>query len=308
MSAIIPMGMLVAVMLAGFGAAKLNLFSEKAEADFSVMVTTIACPALILSTVNSAGILGTKQEALTFLLIAFLLLVLYIPLAHVFTKFLKLPDKSLGVAKFILMINNTGFMGLPIILAMYGEGAMFYAALVNIPTNVFSFSYGAWVMAKHGDSETKNIPLRKILLSPGLLTSLLVVILFIFDIKFPIIVADFFSMVGAMTTPLAMFVIGMTMAKLDLRSTFLSREVYVLAFIKMLLFPVLVYVIFGSFIENPIILSVLIVVAGMPGPAVSTSFAILYDADVGLAARYVFVSTLLSVVTIPLVVNLLGLA
>ena len=308
MSAVIPMSLLVAVMFGGFIAAKLKLFSEHAEADFSVMITKVASPALILSTANSAGTLGSKSEAITFLLIAFALFAVYIPLASLLTKFFKLPEKSLGVAKFLMIINNASFMGFPIILAMYGEGAMFYAALVTIPTNVFSFSYGAWVMAKHGDSETKNIPLRKILLSPGLLTSLLVVILFIFDIKFPILVADIFSMVGAMTTPLAMFVIGMTMAKLDLRSTFLSREVYVLAFIKMLLFPVLVYVIFGSFIENPIILSVLIVVAGMPGPAVSTSFAILYDADVGLAARYVFVSTLLSVVTIPLVVNLLGLA
>lgn len=307
MSAVVPMSLLVAVMIGGFFAAKLKLFSEHAEADFSVMITQIASPALILSTVNSAGTLGTKQEAIIFLLIAFLLFGLYIPLASLVTKIFKFPQKSLGVAKFLLIINNTGFMGLPVILAMYGEGAMFYAALMNIPTNLFSFSYGAWVMAKHSSQGSKAPSLKKILFSPGFVASIIVIIFFFFDWKLPSVAADFFSLVGAMTTPLAMFVIGMTMAKLDLRFALMSREVYGLAFIKMLVFPIMVYLIFGSFISNPIILSVLIVVAGMPGPAVSTSFAILYDADVSLAARYVFVSTLLSVVTIPLIVKLLGL-
>lgn len=307
MSAIVPMSLLVAVMIGGFMAAKLKLFSEQAEADFSVMITQIASPALILSTVNSAGALGSKQEAVTFLIIGFLLFGLYIPLASIVTTGFKFPDKSLGVAKFLLIINNTGFMGLPVILAMYGQGAMFYAALMNIPTNLFSFSYGAWAMAKHSSPDTKAPSLVKILLSPGFLASIVVIICFVFDWKLPLLVADFFSLFGAMTTPLAMFVIGMTMAKLDIRFALMSREVYGLAFIKMLVFPVLVYVIFKSFISHPIILSVLIVIAGMPGPAVSTSFAILYDADVGLAARYVFVSTLLSVVTIPLLVNLLSL-
>ena len=308
MSAIVPMSLLVAVMIGGFIAAKLKLFSDRAEADFSVMITQIASPALILSTVNSAGALGTKGEAMTFLLIAFLLFGLYIPLASIVTKLFKFPERSQGGAKFVMIINNTGFMGLPVILAMYGPGAMFYAALVNIPTNLFSYSYGAWAMAKHGGNTAEKPSLGKILLSPGFLASILVVVFFVFDWKLPVVMSDFFSLVGAMTTPLAMFVIGMTMAKLDLRFALMSREVYGLAFFKMLLFPIMVYLIFGSFISNPSILSVLIVIAGMPGPAVSTSFAILYDGDVSLAARYVFVSTLLSVVTIPIIVNLLGLA
>lgn len=307
MSAIVPMSLLVAVMIGGFIAAKLSLFSDHAESDLSVMITQIASPALILSTVNSAGSLGTKREAMIFLLIAFLLFGLYIPLASLMTRWFKFPQKSLGVAKFLLINNNTGFMGLPVILAMYGEGAMFYAALMNIPTNLFSFSYGAWAMAKHSHQEAKPPSLVKILFSPGFLASIVVIVFFVFDWRLPIVMADFFSLVGAMTTPLAMFVIGMAMAKLDIRFALMSREVYGLAFIKMLLFPMMVYLIFASFISNPIILSVLIVIAGMPGPAVSTSFAILYEADVGLAARYVFVSTLLSVVTIPFIVNLLGL-
>lgn len=308
MSAVIPMSLLVAVMFGGFIAAKLKLFSEHAEADFSVMITKVASPALILSTVNSAGTLGTKSEAITFLLIAFSLFAVYIPLASLLTQFFKLPEKSLGVAKFLLIINNASFMGFPIILAMYGEGAMFYAALINIPTNLFSFSYGAWVMAKHSSQDAKSPSLGKNLLSPGFVASILVIVFFVFDWRLPVVMVDLFKMVGAMTTPLAMLVIGMTMAKLDLKFALMSREVYAIAFIKMLVFPILIYLLFGSFISNPIILSVLIVIASMPGAAVSTSFAILYDADVSLAARYVFVSTLLSVVTIPLIVNLLGLS
>lgn len=99
MSAIVPMSLLVAVMIGGFIAAKLSLFSDHAESDLSVMITQIASPALILSTVNSAGSLGTKREAMTFLLIAFLLFGLYIPLASLMTRWFKFPQKSPGVAK-----------------------------------------------------------------------------------------------------------------------------------------------------------------------------------------------------------------
>ncbi|MDK7050429.1 AEC family transporter [Aerococcus sanguinicola] len=308
MSAIIPMLILLATLFLGYWGQKVKLFTKSAQYDFSTMITYISSPALILSTINSAGELGTKDEALTFLAIAFIIYFFYMAFSFIVPKFIPVAKESEGTLQFLMTFQNNGFMGIPVIQALYGAGAMFYASLMNVPSNILVYSFGVWVMSRYSQKEEGQLSLRKIFLSPGFLASLIALAFFILDWKIPQAAETFLSLVGNMTTPLAMIVIGMSMTEIKFRDCFNDWRIYLLMLIKMVLLPIIIYYLFGSFLSHPIIISVLVVTAAMPGPSSATAYATIFDGDVTLATRYVFVSTLFSVLIIPLIISLLNLA
>ena len=157
------------------------------------------------------------------------------------------------------------------------------------------------------DLDAKQLA-KKLFLSPGFLAGLAALIFFLLGWQLPAILEETMSMVGAATTPLAMMVIGMAIAHSNIRNAFSDIRVYLLMGIKMIILPIIIFLLFRNFITNELILSTLIVTISTPGPAVATSYALLYNGDVTFSTNYVFLSTLVSVATIPLLINVLGLA
>ena len=309
MTSIIQMIILVMIMLIGFVAERQQIFSDHIQSDMAQMITVVTAPALILSTINSSGDLGTKGDAINFLIIAFITWFIFIASSFFVPKLLKAPKSIMGTVQFLTVFQNNGFMGLPLILALYGPGAMFYASLVNIPTNLFIYSFGVWAMSRGNDTDLNPGQLaKKLFLSPGFLAGLAALIFFLMGLQLPSILEETMSMVGAATTPLAMMVIGMAIAHSNVRNAFADARVYLLMTIKMIALPVIIFLIFRHFISNELILSTLIVTISTPGPAVATSYALLYKGDVTFSTNYVFLSTLASVATIPLLINILDLA
>lgn len=308
MTSVIQMIILVLIMLIGYVAERQQLFSEHIQSDMAQMITVVTAPALILSTINASGDLGTKGDAISFLIIAFVTWIIFISVSFFIPKLLKVPRSMAGTVQFLTVFQNNGFMGLPLILALYGPGAMFYASLINIPTNLFIYTFGVWSMSRGNDTDLNPSQLaKKLFLSPGFLAGLAALIFFLLGWQLPSILEETMSMVGAATTPLAMMVIGMAIAHSNIRNAFADIRVYLLMAIKMIALPIIIFLLFRNFIPNDLILSTLIVTISTPGPAVATSYALLYGGDVTFSTNYVFLSTLVSVVTIPLLINVLGL-
>ncbi|MEY8370299.1 AEC family transporter [Aerococcaceae bacterium 50-4] len=309
MTSVIQMIILVMIMLIGYVAERQQLFSAHIQSDMAQMITVVTAPALILSTINASGDLGTKGDTINFLIIAFVTWIIFITVSFFIPKLLKAPKSMTGTVQFLTVFQNNGFMGLPLILALYGPGAMFYASLVNIPTNLFIYTFGVWSMSRGNDTDLDAKQLaKKLFLSPGFLAGLAALIFFLLGWQLPAILEETMSMVGAATTPLAMMVIGMAIAHSNIRNAFSDIRVYLLMGIKMIILPIIIFLLFRNFITNELILSTLIVTISTPGPAVATSYALLYNGDVTFSTNYVFLSTLVSVATIPLLINVLGLA
>lgn len=309
MTSIVQMLILVMIMLIGYIAERQQIFSANIQGDMAQMITVVTAPALILSTINASGDLGTKTDAINFLIIAFITWIIFITVSFFVPKLVGSPKKTTGTIQFLTVFQNNGFMGLPLILALYGPGAMFYASLVNIPTNLFIYTFGVWSMSRGNDTDldAKQV-FKKLFLSPGFLAGLAALIFFLMGWQLPSILEETMSMVGAATTPLAMMVIGMAIAHSDVKEAFSDIKVYLLMAIKMIILPLLIFFIFRNFISNQLILSTLIVTISTPGPAVATSYALLYGGDIKFSTNYVFLSTMISVITIPLLINLLGLS
>lgn len=168
--------------------------------------------------------------------------------------------------------------------------------------NLFVFTGGVMIMNYGTGQKVKLDP--KNLLSPGVVASLVALLIYFTGIHVPHVLASTITMVGDITTPMAMLLIGSTLANIPLKEVFSELRIYPYTIIKQVIVPIIAYPILNMFISDPLILGITLIMISMPVANSAVLFATEYDGDISLAAKTVFMTTLLSVVTIPLIVAL----
>lgn len=299
------MCMLFAIMMTGYFGNKFGVLDEQGNRKFSSLVVNITAPALILASSSEQNLSGSKSDALFVLAVA-AGMYLFLIVASTFVGVIFRVEKAKrGVFRFMTVFGNNAFMGIPVVQAIFGN--VFYAALFNLPNNILMYSYGGYLLSgKESEAENKHSFSWKNIVNPGVLSAVTALVMFLAGVQFPRPVTETISTVGAITTPLSMLVIGSSLAALPLRETFLSRRVYLFSFWKLVFLPMLIWMGGRIFIQNEMILGVLVIIAAMPCASVTVMLCNEYGNDAKLAAKYVFVSTVLSVVTIPIMAFLLS--
>lgn len=290
--------MLMIIMLLGYWVARFKLLDEDAEMNFATLINYVTVPALILSSASGTGMTGAKLDSLWILLLSTGFYAFFYILAFGMPKLFRATPDEKGVFQFVTVFANNGFMGLPVVQAIFGTGGLFYAAIINIPNNILVYSLGIYLVSK--GKQAHNIDLRKLFYNPAILSAVLALVIFLLDIPLPRMVMKTATSLGNVTSPLAMFIIGMSMVRIDIHQAIVDLRLYLFAILRMLLIPALMWLGLRTVISNQVVLGVLIIIAGMPGPAMAVTLSTLYGGNTGLATRYVFVSTLISVITIPL--------
>ena len=215
-------------------------------------------------------------------------------------KIFRVKKNSTGLYVFMIIFSNVGFMGFPIIDALAGPVGLFYAAIYNLVFNIAVFTLGVWLVNKDKGNDTKfDI---KLLLTPGVIIAILSLVVYFINIKPPAIICSTVRMVGSVTSPSAMLVIGFTLAKMDIKSIFSHWRIYPWTIAKQLIIPLLLWIPFSAIIKNEILLTVTFILFAMPVANNAVLFANTYDGDSKLAARSVFITTLFALVTVPLCV------
>lgn len=201
------------------------------------------------------------------------------------------------------IFSNTGFMGFPVMKAIFGNTAVFYTAIFNMLFNIEVFTLGVLLM---GYGNNQKIQLKpKNLLSPGIISSILAIFIYFLDISCPSFLVEACNSVGNMTTPLAMMLIGASLSSISFREIFGEWVIYPYTFIKQILLPFIAFPIICFFIQDPLIQGVTLINLAMPVGNSAVLFATEYNGNVVLAAKTVFMTTLFSVITIPLIVAFL---
>ncbi len=294
--------MLFAIMVIGFIANKAGLIDEEANKRFSSLVVNITAPAMILASSKGAETLGSKTDALLVLLVAAAMYGFLALMSLFVGKLFRIPKGKEGVYRFMIVFGNNAFMGFPVVQAIFGDNALFYAAIFNIPNNILAYSYGVYLLTKNrsesGSFRWKNM------INPGVVSATLTLLLFLLGISLPDFAVTVFDSVGQITTPLAMIVIGASLAKIPLGSVLRDVKVYLFSLYKMIFLPFLIWLIGRLVISNPTVLGVLVIISAMPCATIAVMLSHEYGGDAPAASRYVFVSTILSVITIPVVAYL----
>lgn len=206
--------------------------------------------------------------------------------------------------QFLTVFSNIGFMGFAVIDSIFGGGGLFYASIYNIPNGLLIFSLGIYLLTK-GRTENK-FNFRKLLFMPANIAAILSLIFFLFDITLPSTILATASSIGNITTPLAMILIGMAMVNINIKKALTDVRMYLFGFFRLLIFPVLVYFVLANIVTNDLMLGVFALMASMPGPSMAVTLSTQYGGNVEFATKYVFLSTVLSVVTIPIISLLLN--
>ncbi len=297
LSILMQMVELFLVIIVGYIANKCGVMDGDFNKRLTNLVLMVTMPCLILdSVINSEHVFPLGQIG-SILLISMLGYALAAVLAYLMTWLMHTPPRQEGVMRFMLIFGNVGFIGFPVIKAIFGSDAVFYAAILNMPSNLLSYTFGVFLMAGRG-SETK---LRwKDFCSPCIIAALLALIIALAQLQFPAIVGDTVSLIGQVTTPAALLIIGSNLAQLPLRSIAGGPRIWLMSLIRLLICPALLWLLLRGWVTDDLILGVAIVIQGMPVATSCTMLALQYGGDAESAGQGTFVSALLSIVTIPI--------
>jgi len=206
------------------------------------------------------------------------------------------PDR--GVYQYMVMFSNTGFLGIPLITAMFGQEALFHVALFNVPFNILAFTYGIFLIRGKGKGEKRS---WKKMLTPPTVASVLSLVLLLLGVKLPVFLADAVGYIGGITVPGAMMVVGASLATIPAGAIWKEWRIYAVSAFTLLIRPVIIVALLSFFVTDPLVKGVTVILAAVPVGANTTSLCIQYDANEKLASCGLFVSTMLSMLTIPLV-------
>ncbi len=287
------------IMAAGYAAGKAGLLEQPAIKGISLLIMNVTLPAMIIHSMQFPFSMELLQDSLKMLMISVAAYVGIIAFSYGYFHIWKETGPRKDVLQFSLIFSNVAYMGYPVIQVVYGEIGVFYTALYNIPFNVVLLTLGMIIMSR-STGGSGRVDVVKALKNPGLAAVVIGFLLFSFSIRLPGALSQALETTGAATTPLAMIVIGVLLAGVSFSSVFGDARLYVLTATRLVFLPLVAFVLLKLAGVEGIMLGIPVMTIGMPVAVNTGAFASLYDSDSGLASRIVFLSTLCSMLTIPL--------
>jgi hypothetical protein len=296
LAVIIAIASLFALIGAGFAARKYGILNGNHVHLISHVLVNIALPALTISSMQVPDTAKTMGIVHSMLLVACGYYLAAFVISVLVCRFLPSTPEEKGVFQFMLVFPNTMFMGIPVALAVLGPSSLFYVILFNVPFYFLVFTLGVWLLARGRPGKLD----LKVLLSPGLVASILGLGLFLAGYMLPAPVETGLDLIGSATTPLAMLVVGALLATLPLQRLAGDWRVYLVTALRLVIFPVVAFLVLSPFIADKLLLGVAVLLIATPVAANSVLLSEEYNVDSTLASQGVFISTLLCLATIPI--------
>ncbi|MBQ2223581.1 MAG: AEC family transporter [Oscillospiraceae bacterium] len=279
-------------ILAGFVCRKGKVLSEEGTATVSNIVVKIILPFYLFSAILNSGSAVDPKGVLLTLGLSFGMFLLSGLVALVIVPLLRPPAGDRGVYLFETMCGNVTYIGIPVCAAVLGGNAAFYASLLNIPYNLLCFSLGIWLLAG-------KLPLKKIL-NPAFLSGVAAAILYLLRVPVPSVLLDGCAFIGQATSPCAMLVIGSVLGSVSFKEIFTEWRAIPYVLIRLVGLGALMALLLSFIDVDPVLKGVVILMASMPAATNSTMLCTIYGGNRALSAKLIFLSTALSIVTIPL--------
>lgn len=288
------------IMIVGFVAGRTGTIDGTGSKRLSAVMLFVTSPMMVLK----SFFIGFSAEKLVNILwvmgMGFLMFILAIFLSRlIYGKF---PAELNPVLRFTAIFSNCGYMGLPLMKALYGDDGVFYGSFYIVAFNIVLWTYG-YVM--FGGQGSRRQVLKKVFTNPSIIAVYCGMIIFLFSVEVPTPITGAVESVGDMTMPLSMLIIGAVISTAKLGSVFSDWRVYLAAFVRLLFMPLIAMglTLIPGIPHMPV--AVIVTALAMPIAANTTVFSELFNKDAFFASKCVSVSTLLSILSIPVVVSLI---
>lgn len=204
------------------------------------------------------------------------------------------------VLRFSVIFSNCGFVSLPLQKAILGDEGWFYGSIFVAVFNIFLWTYG--LVSMSGDR--RQLSVKKLVFNPGIVGVAVALILFLCRINLPEILSLPVDYLAALNTPLPMLIIGYYLSKANFKAAFTDAGIYIAMGVRMVLIPLIALGLMLLFRIDSTIIVAFTIAGSAPTAATTTMFSAKYDCDVELSVGVVASTTVISLVTMPLVTAL----
>ena len=289
---------LFAILIVGWVAGRLGYMGDEFDKKLSSLVINFTCPALILASAMT-GELPDRRLILPLLGISTLTYILLTGVAFLLPRFLTKKKDDEGIVGFALMFGNVGFMGYPVVASIFGQQAVFYAAVLNVVNTFAVFTIGTILIV--GDLSDKRHFQKKVLYSTPMLSAYLAMLIVALGIDgIPGVISQPLTMIGNITVPAALLIIGSSMSQLSAKSMLGNMTVYTTTIFRLLLIPIGLYYLCSALGFDSYVVNINTLVVAMPVATYGTILCLKYNRDTTLITETTLITTLLSMITIPL--------
>lgn len=344
------------MMAVGYLCYRRQILTEEVSKKVSAIVVNVANPCMILSSALTDQQMQGKELVQT-LAIVVIMYVFLLVMAQLLPRILCIQKESRGAYAAMTVFANIGFMGFPVLAAMYGNGALLYGAVFQIPFNILIYTYGVAVLTRkpgacakteqdvnaevdvkteqdvkaepngktgerqdaqgitaavNGKSENiengseqqgklqGTVEIVKKIFNIGVIACIAAMLLYFLQTPVPSFLQAFITNLGNLTAPLSMMIIGASLAQMPLKKLFLDKKLLLFSLVKLLLLPAVWMIMVNRVAEQEILRGVCLVMMATPAGSMTAMLAQQYGGDYETASRGVALTTVLSVITMPL--------
>ncbi|MDB1941616.1 AEC family transporter [Clostridium tertium] len=289
------------IILIGVYGTKKHIINDDVNKGLRRILLEITLPLLVINSFSFSFDEGMGRNIITAFIYSILFMILGGIISYILLKPLKGEKKK--ILHFANFFSNCGFIGFPIINSIFGAEGVVYTSIFNMVFTIFLWTYGVMIFSDKLSKEN----IKKVLLNPSIIAVYIGIPIMIFNIKLPASILDTTKIVGDMTAPISMIIVGSILSKVKIKSIFKEASVYYGALIKLIVIPFAIYMIKLIIKDNSSVIDTIIVIQAMPAAAMTSIFAADFDKEKEYGAIVVFVTTLLSIITIPVIVKVIGL-
>ena len=301
-SVLIPkMIVFVVLMVIGYLCAKTNFAGREFTKDASKMVINVFMSATIINSVLVSDARLSGGELLQVMLVLCMSVGVCWVLAAISCRLVGLGDKA-PLFELLIAVMNNMFIALPVVETLFGSQAVFYCSLSCIPFNILLYTFGIYRL--QGGEGKGSVRLRDIFSVP-LLATLAALVIFLLQPPVPPVLKELASTMSAATMPLSMIVIGSSLGYVSLLDAFKKGKLYLMCVLRLLLCPLLVWLLAGLITDDLMLRVTATIIAAAPSGVVVSVLAIQYDRDAVFTSEGVLLSTVFSMLTIPLIVSVI---
>lgn len=350
------------MMAVGYLCYRKQILTEEVSRKVSAIVVNVANPCMILSSALTDQQMQGKELVQTFAIVVMMYAFL-LAMAQLLPRILCIQKESRGAYAAMTVFANIGFMGFPVLAAMYGNGALLYGAVFQIPFNILIYTYGVAVLTRkpgacakteqdvnaevdvkaepdvksevdvkaesngktgerqdaqgitaavNGMSENiengseqqgklqGTVEIVKKIFNIGVIACIAAMLLYFLQTPVPSFLQAFITNLGNLTAPLSMMIIGASLAQMPFKELFLDKKLLLFSLVKLLLLPAVWMIMVNRVAEQEILRGVCLVMMATPAGSMTAMLAQQYGGDYETASRGVALTTVLSVITMPL--------
>lgn len=307
------MMVLFGMMLVGFFCYKWDWIDDHSYGKLSKIVVNILNPLLVIDGVLGKSRDGSFHNLLTNLVMVILYFGFLIIISIPVVKIIRPEKENVGVYRLMMIFSNVGFMGIPVISALYGSDVIIYIVFYMLGYNFLLYTYGI-ILARssakpaYAENHNSNGSFKenlKAIINPGTIAGIIAIILFVCKIQVAAPMTSFIKYLSQCVVPFSMILIGASMAQQELKTIFKDVRMYWFLLIRLILIPVIMALCVRNLPLDAQILGVFILMLAMPVGSIVVLVAMEQGADSACCTRGSVISTLLSIITIPVIALLL---